>query len=75
MRNVELDWDTPSITNGDIIGYSVKVGEVEVRGCGGWGDAMATSYDVTGLTPYTGYTFTVAACTTAGKVLLIIREM
>ena len=67
MRNVALDWDEPSTTNGDIIGYSVKVGGVEVRGCGGWGNAVATTYDVIGLSPYADYTFSVAACTSAGN--------
>ena len=67
MRNVALDWDEPGTTNGDIIGYSVKVGAVELRGCGGWGNAVATTYDVIGLSPYSDYDFSVAACTSAGK--------
>ena len=70
--DVLLIWDDPMTTNGDIIGYAVSVREsgggvsVEVRGCGGWGDSIATNYDVMGLTPSTEYVFDVAACTNTG---------
>ena len=66
MTNVDLSWAAPSRPKGDIIGYVVRVGGVEVRGCGGWGDSVGTSYDVTGLSPSTTYQFMVAACTSAG---------
>ena len=66
MTNVNLSWAAPSRPKGDIIGYVVRVGGVEVRGCGGWGDSVGTSYDVTGLSPSTTYQFMVAACTSAG---------
>ena len=70
-RSVALSWNDPVITNGDIVGYTVSVGESggesrEVRGCGGWGKSLTTSYTVTGLTPFTQYQFEVAACTSAG---------
>ena len=71
MTSIMLTWSAPATTNGDIVGYVVRVGGgegVEVRGCAGWGDAMETSYDVGGLTPSTEYRFQVAACTSAGTV-------
>ena len=72
-RSVSLMWSEPSVTNGEIIGYVVRVrsgdeGEwVDVIGCGGWGNSPMTSYEVRGLVPATSYQFRVSACTSAGR--------
>ena len=69
--SVYLIWNPPVTTNGALIGYVVMVqregGEREVvKGCAGDGGAPVTGYNVTGLSPFTRYTFTVSGCTSAG---------
>ena len=62
---ITLSWSPPEITNGIIISYSVNVtaGPDIVSA-----NAMtsAPSYLATNLTPFTNYTFRVAAMTSAG---------
>ena len=61
-RSILLSWDEPAQSNGVLIVYTVLVGENETA------DVVppTVEYNVTGLTPYTQYTFSVMACTSAG---------
>ena len=59
---VTVSWTRPSLPNGVITGYKVKVNsgtEVPVSN-------TSLSYTATGLTPYTVYVVAVKACTQPG---------
>ena len=56
---VDVTWKTPSGVGNDITGYNITWNDTE--GSSNTVDANTTSYQVTGLTPATTYTFTVYA--------------
>ena len=62
---ITLNWTEPAVPNGVVTGYVITVtngviGEVFTV------NTTDTEFEVTGLTPYTNYTFTVAAVNGAG---------
>lgn len=61
-RFILLSWDEPAQPNGVLIVYTLLEGGDEIA------DIVppAVEYNVTGLTPYTQYMFSVMACTSAG---------
>ena len=66
--SITLQWNQPETTNGDITGYCITtVGGSEVIGCAGFPNPTTTSYEVTGLVPFTEYRYSVVACTSAGQ--------
>ena len=62
---VTLNWTEPAVPNGVVTGYVITVTK-RVTGEVFTVNATDTEFEVTGLTPYTNYTFTVAAVNGAG---------
>ena len=56
---VDVTWKTPSVVGSDITGYNITWNDTE--GSSKTVDANTASYQVTGLTPATTYSFTVYA--------------
>lgn len=63
-RFIILSWDEPAFPNGILINYTVLQNEEEIADV----SPSFTTYNVTGLLPFTNYQFSVLACTAAGCV-------
>lgn len=63
-RYILLSWDEPAATNGILVNYTVLVGGVALTTT----PPSVLVYNVTSLSPFTGYSFTVQACTSVGCV-------
>ena len=62
---VTLNWTEPAVPNGVVTGYVITVTN-GVTGEEFTVNTTDTEFEVTGLTPYTNYTFTVAAVNGGG---------
>ena len=63
-RYVLLSWDEPAAANGILVNYTVLLGGVVLTTA----PPSVLVYNVTSLRPFTGYSFTVQACTSVGCV-------
>ena len=63
--SVTLDWTESTMPNGVVIHYIINITNVDT-GVTFTVNVTDTKHEVTGLTPYTNYTFTVAAVNGAG---------
>ncbi len=63
-RYVLLSWDEPAAANGILVNYTVLLGGVVLTTT----PPSVLVYNVTSLSPFTGYSFTVQACTSVGCV-------
>ena len=66
--SITVTWQVPATTNGIIIRYEVTVSSSSLTSSGqGDVNVTDTSFMATMLSPFTGYTFEVAAVTGAGR--------
>ncbi len=63
-RYIILSWDAPAAANGILVNYTVLLGGVVLAAT----PPSVLAYNVTSLSPFTGYNFTVQACTRVGCV-------
>ena len=68
--SIEIDWDNPTFPNGEIVSYNVSVFRTDDTSDVVYSDtslAVATVADSVMVLPFTDYTVTVAASTSAGQ--------